>query len=387
LFSAPVGVPCAWRVASPHPPMGSASGPFMSVPRHRALLVDDQALIGKAVARLLTGADDIVLEFRQDAASALAAAEEFCPTVILQDLVMPDIDGLDMVRRFHDLPITSGVPVIVLSALAEPEKKAELLAGGAADYLVKLPDAVELVARIRIHSEAYHRLVERNAAFAALEKSHADLAWERERSERLLRSILPQAIAERLKDSPGTIAEGFPEATVLFADLAGFTTFSRSTDPRGLVEMLDAIFSEFDRLAAAAGIEKIKTIGDAYMAVAGLPEPRPEHAVAAAEMALGMRDAFAVIAKDRKLPLDLRIGIHSGPVVAGVIGRHKFSYDLWGDTVNLASRMESHGAPGMIHISAATRTLLGERFRCEPRGEVTVKGSGPMETFFLHGRA
>jgi class 3 adenylate cyclase/CheY-like chemotaxis protein len=359
----------------------------MSVPRHRALLVDDQALIGKAVARLLTGAEDIVLEFRQDAASALAAAEEFRPTVILQDLVMPDIDGLDMVRRFHDLPVTAGVPVIVLSALAEPEKKAELLAGGAADYLVKLPDAVELVARIRIHSEAYHRLVERNAAFAALEKSHADLAWERERSERLLRSILPQAIAERLKDSPGTIAEGFPEATVLFADLAGFTTFSRSTDPRGLVEMLDTIFSEFDRLAAAAGIEKIKTIGDAYMAVAGLPEPRPDHAVAAAEMALGMRDAFAVIAKDRKLPLDLRIGIHSGPVVAGVIGRHKFSYDLWGDTVNLASRMESHGAPGMIHISAATRTLLGERFRFEPRGGVTVKGSGLMETFFLHDPA
>jgi DNA-binding response OmpR family regulator len=191
--------------------MGLASGPFMSVPRHRALLVDDQALIGKAVARLLTGADDIVLEFRQDAASALAAAAEFRPTVILQDLVMPDIDGLDMVRRFHDLPVTAGVPVIVLSALAEPEKKAELLAGGAADYLVKLPDAVELVARIRIHSEAYHRLVERNAAFAALEKSHADLAWERERSERLLRNILPQAIAERLKDSPGTIAEGFLE--------------------------------------------------------------------------------------------------------------------------------------------------------------------------------
>ncbi|NCX98358.1 MAG: response regulator [Planctomycetia bacterium] len=359
----------------------------MSPPRHRALLVDDQALIGKAVARLLAGADDIVLEFQQDAATALAAAEAFRPTVILQDLVMPDIEGLEMVRRFRELSVTAEVPVIVLSALAEAEKKAELLAGGAADYLVKLPDAVELVARIRIHSEAYHRLVERNAAFAALEKSHADLAWERERSERLLRSILPQAIAERLKDSPGTIAEGFPEATVLFADLVGFTTFSRSADPRGLVEMLDAIFSEFDRLAAAAGIEKIKTIGDAYMAVAGLPEPRPDHAVAAAEMALGMRDAFAVIARDRNLPLGLRIGIHSGPVVAGVIGRHKFSYDLWGDTVNLASRMESHGAAGMIHISAATRAILGERFRFEPRGGVTVKGSGLMETFFLHGPA
>jgi class 3 adenylate cyclase len=300
---------------------------------------------------------------------------------------MPDVEGLEMVHRFRDLPATADVPVIVLSAVAESETKAELLAGGAADYLVKLPDAVELVARIRIHSEAHHRLVERNAAFAALEKSHADLARERERSERLLLSILPQAIAERLKDSPGTIAEGFPEATVMFADLAGFTTFSRAADPRGIVEMLDAIFSEFDRLAAAAGIEKIKTIGDAYMAVSGLPKPRTDHAVAAAGLALGMRDAFATLARDRGLPLDLRIGIHSGPVVAGVIGRHKFSYDLWGDTVNIASRMESHGAPGMIHVSAATRALLGERFRFEPRGEVAVKGSGPMETFFLLGPA
>jgi len=359
----------------------------MARPRHRVLLVDDQSLIGKMVAKLLAGVDDITLEFRQDAPSALAAAEAFRPTVILQDLVMPDVEGLEMVRRFRELPATADVPVIVLSAVAEPEKKAELLAGGAADYLVKLPDAVELVARIRIHSEAHHRLVERNAAFAALEKSHADLARERERSERLLLSILPQAIAERLKDAPGTIAEGFAEATVLFADLAGFTTFSRSADPRGLVELLDTIFSEFDRLADAAGVEKIKTIGDAYMAVAGLPQPRPDHAGAAAEMALGMRDAFAVIARDRGLPLDLRIGIHSGPVVAGVIGRHKFSYDLWGDTVNLASRMESHGAPGMIHVSAATRALLGDRYRFEPRGEVMVKGSGPVETFFLLGPA
>ena len=359
----------------------------MASPRHRALLVDDQALIGKAVAKLVAGADDIALEFRQDAASALAAAEEFRPTVILQDLVMPDVEGLEMVRRFRDLPATAEVPVIMLSAVAEPEKKAELLAGGAADYLVKLPDAVELVARIRIHSEAHHRLVERNAAFAALEKSHADLKMERERSERLLLSILPQAIAERLKDGPGTIAEGFADVSVLFADLAGFTTFSRTADPRGIVELLDAIFSEFDRLAAALGIEKIKTIGDAYMAAAGLPVPRLDHAAATAGLALGMRDAFAGLVRDRGLPLEIRIGIHSGPVVAGVIGRQKFSYDLWGDTVNLASRMESHGAAGMIHVSAATRALLGERFRFEPRGEVMVKGSGPMETFFLLGPA
>jgi adenylate cyclase len=352
----------------------------MANPRHRVLLVDDQALIGKAVAKLLAGADDIALEFRQDAVAAIAAAEAFRPTVILQDLVMPDVEGPEMVRRFRELPATANVPVIVLSALAEPEMKAKLLAGGAADYLVKLPDSVELVARLRIHSEAHHRLVERNVAFAALER-------ERARSERLLLSILPPAIAERLKDEPGTIAEGFPEATVLFADLAGFTTYSRSADPRGLVELLDAVFSEFDRLAAEAGVEKIKTIGDAYMAAAGLPVPRVDHAAAVARMALGMQSAFAAIARGRSLPLALRIGIHSGPVVAGVIGRHKFSYDLWGDTVNLASRMESHGEPGRIHVSAAARDLLGEQFRLEDRGVVAVKGAEPMKTFFLLGPA
>jgi len=348
--------------------------------RHRVLLVDDQALIGKAVARLLAAAEDVAFEFRQDAASAVAAVEAFRPTVILQDLIMPDVEGLAMVRRFRELPATADVPVIVLSALTEPEIKAALLAGGAADYLVKLPDAVELVARVRIHSEAHHRLVERNAAFVALER-------ERARSERLLLSILPPAIAERLKDEPGTIAEGFAVASVMFADLAGFTAYSRTADPRGLVELLDAVFSEFDRLAAEHGVEKIKTIGDAYMAVAGLPVPRPDHAAAAARMALGMHDAFAALARERGLPLALRIGIHSGPVVAGVIGRQKFSYDLWGDTVNLASRMESHGEPGRIHVSAATRELLGEAFRFEERGEVAVKGSGTMRTFFLLGPA
>jgi adenylate cyclase len=350
----------------------------MTSPRHRVLLVDDQSLIGKAVAQLLLGAADIALEFRQDAAAALAAAESFRPTVILQDLVMPDVEGLEMVRRFRELPATADVPVIVLSALTEPETKARLLAGGAADYLVKPPDAVELVARVRIHSEAHHRLVERNAAFAALER-------ERARSERLLLSILPPAIAERLKDEPGTIAEGFAEVSVLFADLAGFTAYSRAADPRGLVELLDAVFSEFDRLAAAAGVEKIKTIGDAYMAVAGLPVSRADHAAAAARLALGMQKSFAAIARERGLPLALRIGIHSGPVVAGVIGRQKFSYDLWGDTVNIASRMESHGEPGRIHVSAATRDLLDDRFRFEDRGMVPLKGSGMMKTFFLLG--
>jgi len=352
----------------------------MSSPRHRVLLVDDQALIGKMVAKMLAGVDDVVLEWRQDAVAAIAAASEFRPTVILQDLVMPDVDGLDMVRRFRELTVTTDVPVIMLSAVADAETKATLLAGGAADYLVKLPDAVELVARVRIHSEAHHRLVERNAAFADLER-------ERVRSERLLLSILPPAIAERLKDEPGTIAESFADVSVVFADLCGFTTFTRKVEAHALVELLDEVFTEFDGLAAACGVEKIKTIGDAYMAASGLPVPRADHADAAARLAVGMREAFAGLIARRGLPLALRIGIHSGPVVAGVIGSHKFSYDLWGDAVNVASRMESHGEPGKIHVSAHTRELLGDRFRFEDRGEMPIKGAVAMHTYFLLGPA
>ena len=353
---------------------------------HRVLLIDDQALIGAAVRRLLAGQSDIVFEFCQGSSEAMATAASFQPTVILQDLVMPGINGLDMVRQFRGLPATADVPVIMLSAREEPVIKARLLEAGANDYLVKLPDQVELIARIRVHSDAYRRLLERNAAFAALERSMAELKLEREKSERLLRNILPEKIADRLKNGESAIADSFPEVTVLFADLKGFTEFSQHTDARHLVGLLDEIFSAFDHLAHIHGVEKIKTIGDAYMAVAGLPVPRPDHADAVAAMALGMQAAFRDVMASRSLGLEVRIGMHSGPVVAGVIGRHKFSYDLWGDTVNLASRMESHGEPSRIHVSEATRLLLADRFRFADRGEVTVKGKGPMRTFFLLGR-
>ena len=359
----------------------------MEGPRHRVLLVDDQALIGKIIERFLEPAPDIVLEFRRDAVSALEAAASFRPTVILQDLVMPDVEGLEMVRRFRELPATANVPVVVLSSLEEPEIKARLFAGGAADYLVKPPEKVELIARIQVHSEAYHRLVERNQAFAALEQSLSDLQREREKSERLLRAILPVSIADRLKEGVATIAEAFSEVSVLFADLAGFTVFSRDADPRGIVELLDQVFSAFDHLAVEFGVEKIKTIGDAYMAVAGVPEFRADHADAIARMALGMEEAFAKLAREQSIPLGLRIGIHSGPVVAGGIGHQKFSYDLWGDTVNVASRLESHGVPGRIHISSNTRALLGDRYLVEDRGEIELKGKGATSTHFLLGPA
>jgi len=299
---------------------------------------------------------------------------------------MPGTAGLDLVRHYRRRPTTAQTPVIMLSATEEAATKAQLLEAGANDYLVKLPHQIELIARIRVHSEAYKRLLERDAAFAALERSLADLTREREKSERLLRNILPDTVAERLKNDVGTIAESFPSVSVLFADLCGFTTFSQTVDAPRLVDLLDEIFSTFDHLANAHGVEKIKTIGDAYMAVAGLPEPREDHAEAVAGMGLGMLEAFRGVMRNRDLAMEVRIGIHSGPVVAGVIGKHKFSYDLWGDTVNMASRMESHGEPSRVHVSEATQALLRDRFRFADRGEMTVKGKGLQRTFFLLGR-
>ncbi|MGE5226454.1 MAG: adenylate/guanylate cyclase domain-containing protein [Planctomycetaceae bacterium] len=229
------------------------------------------------------------------------------------------------------------------------------------------------------------------AAFAILgyfvhqrELAHAALQAERERSERLLLNVLPAPIAGRLKRDPGVLADHHEEVTVLFADLAGFTTHSASMPADDLVGLLDEIFSRFDAVADTEGLEKIKTIGDAYMLVGGLPEPRPDHAQAVARAALAMlREVDAIAARPDRGWLAIRIGIDTGPAVAGVIGRRKFIYDLWGDTVNTASRMESHGVPGRIQVSARTAEALGSAFALEPRGTIDVKGKGPMETFFL----
>jgi adenylate cyclase len=206
------------------------------------------------------------------------------------------------------------------------------------------------------------------------------------RSDRLLLNVLPRAIAERLKREPGTIAESHDEVTVLFADVVGFTPFVQHSEPSSVVRVLDEIFSAFDQLAERHGMEKIKTIGDAYMVVAGLPEARPDHAVAAAEMALEMHTALETVSSALGLDLAIRVGMDSGPVIAGVIGRRKFAYDLWGDVVNTASRMESHGLPGRIQVTRATYERLRDGYRFEERGEIEVKGKGMLPAWLLVGR-
>jgi adenylate cyclase len=219
---------------------------------------------------------------------------------------------------------------------------------------------------------------QRNAALAALRV-------EREKSESLLMNILPSSIAERLKATTQPIADHFASASILFADVVDFTPLAQRLPPAEVVGILDQLFSRFDALVERHGLEKIKTIGDCYMAAAGVPDPSPDHARKAALLALDMRDAVATSAVAGQSGIELRIGINSGPVVAGVIGTKRFLYDLWGDAVNTASRMESQSTPGEIQITRETYELLKDEFVCRSRGTIQVKGKGPMETWYLVG--
>jgi class 3 adenylate cyclase len=220
-----------------------------------------------------------------------------------------------------------------------------------------------------------------------LRRAYRLLEAERARSEGLLRIMLPASIAERLKQRQEVIADASPHVTVLFADIVDFTEHAARTPPAATVTLLNELFSQFDALTETRGLEKIKTVGDAYMVAGGLPDPMPDHAGAVAELALEMLTVAAGRSLPDGGPVRLRIGLDSGPVVAGVIGRRRFSYDLWGDTVNTASRMQTSGVPGCIQVTERTRDLLGERYLFQERGSILVKGKGEMRTYFLSGRA
>lgn len=252
------------------------------------------------------------------------------------------------------------------------------------DALVQIDPLIAVLTKVVTIVTTFGTLVLLGYLFDA-DTRHAEkgLATEHERSEQLLLNILPLSISTRLKGGEQSIADGFAEVSVLFADIVGFTELSARMPPAALVQVLNDVFSRFDELAERLGLEKIKTIGDAYMVAAGLPNPRPDHAAVTVRMALGMRAALKDLNERKGYGLALRIGVHSGPVVAGVIGKKKFIYDLWGDTVNTASRMESHGIKDAVHISEATAKLVEGSFQLEPRGSISVKGKGEMVTYLV----
>lgn len=261
-------------------------------------------------------------------------------------------------------------------------------AAAGSDPIVGPPLPREVVDSVLMHQTVGSYLFVVGLAFYSLSATeHAETALEKERqqSESLLLNILPHAIATRLKLTTVSIADAFDEISILFADVVGFTPLSERFPPDQVVEFLNRLFSQFDLLAEKYGLEKIKTIGDAYMVAGGIPAPRADHAVAIASMAIEMQEAAAAIRAPGGERVYLRIGINSGPAIAGVIGIKKFTYDLWGDTVNTASRMESQGVPGAIQVTSRTRHILQEHFEFESRGLVDVKGKGLMSLYVLKG--
>ena len=315
------------------------------------LVVDDSRTLRRLLIRALNeiGVRNITEAADGREALNLVRAREF--DLVLLDMEMPELDGLQVLYAIKSDPLTRAVPVIVVSGAEQFDNAVKCIEIGAEDYLPKPFNPVLLRARVMSSLEKKRLRDLDRVRLKELQCEKELLQFEKEKSERLLLNILPRPIADRLKSGERTIADNYSAVTVMFADLVGFTQFSSRTNAGELVTMLNQIFTAFDRLVERHGLEKIKTIGDSYMVVGGLPIARNDHAIAVAEMALELLEAIAIINREVGSERAIRIGINSGPVVAGVIGRKKFSYDLWGSTVNLAARLESGGMPGQIHVS------------------------------------
>ena len=355
-----------------------ATAEFTLVAGGRILVVDDNATNRHLLLRRLVRQGHRVTEAENGRVALEKMRQDSDLDIVLLDIIMPEMNGYEALEQMKTDPALKHIPVIMLSSLDEIDSVVGCIELGAEEYLQRPINPIILQARIDACLEK-KRLQDREREY--LEQ----IRLEKEKSERLLLNILPGPIAERLKAKEGIIVDSFPEATVLFADIVGFTHLSTQISPQDLISMLNTIFSAFDRLAERHGLEKIKTIGDAYMAGAGLVDRTVRHAQAVADFALDMLGAIDGINAETGRKLQLRVGINTGPVIAGVIGKSKFIYDLWGDTVNTASRMESHGEINRVHVTAATRDRLWHEYIFEARGIIPVKGKGEMETYFLEG--
>ncbi|MEO8169381.1 MAG: adenylate/guanylate cyclase domain-containing protein [Oxalobacteraceae bacterium] len=379
----------------------------------KVLIVDDLEANVLLLTSLLRDSGYAAVTATMDPHAVCALHSKNRYDLILLDLKMPGMDGFEVMEGLKEIETDGYLPVLVTTA--QPDHKLRALQVGAKDFVSKPFDLAEVLMRVRnmlevrlLHKESLHhskvleQTVREVEASRELIRRQSDelkslydkIVAEQKVSERLLLNILPYPIAERLKARPDllansfptVIADSFPEVSVLFADIVEFTRFSAGMSAERLVAMLNEIFSDFDSIADQRGLEKIKTIGDAYMAAAGLPVPAADHAARAAHMALDMLDALARFNQRNGYSLQLRIGINSGAVVAGVIGTRKFIYDLWGDAVNTASRMESHGMAGRVQVTQLTRQQLGDPFLFEERGIIDAKGIGELHTWFLSGR-
>jgi class 3 adenylate cyclase/CheY-like chemotaxis protein len=351
--------------------------------RMKVLVADDSRTLRLVLMRELKALGITQATEAVDGQSAIQLLRNESFDLLLLDMEMPGLDGFEVLKMIKGDAELAHVPVIVISGSEQFERTVECIEIGAEDYLPKPFNSVLLRARVFSALEKKRLSDLSRERMVALQREHELLTIEQLKTEKLMLNILPQPIAERLKRGEKNIASHYSDVTILFSDLVGFTELASTQSASDLVSLLNDLFSRFDRRALELGLEKIKTIGDAYMAVAGLPIPRADHATLCADMALGMFDDLAAFNKQFGLTLNIRIGLHSGPVVAGVIGFTKFSYDLWGSTVNIASRMESTSLVGRIQVSPAVRAALDQTFEFEERELIECKGVGKILTSFL----
>jgi len=350
------------------------------------LVVDDSRTLRRILVRELNTLGLTNILEAGDGVEAVDVVKSKTVDLMLLDMEMPELDGLGVLQVLKSDESYKQLPIIVISGADQFDKTIKCIEIGAEDYLPKPFDPTLLRARIFSSLEKKRLRDLDQKHLEMLNKEKELLEFEQMKTEKLMLNILPKPIAERLKKGEKNISGSYPEVTILFSDLVGFTKMSSQKSAADLVMLLNDLFSRFDKRAENLGLEKIKTIGDAYMAVGGLPIPRSDHAEIAADMALGMFEDLTAFNAENKADLNMRIGLNSGPVVAGVIGFTKFSYDLWGNTVNTASRMESTSLPGRIQISPATKEALHDKFILEERELMECKGLGQIMTHFLNAR-
>lgn len=326
----------------------------------RILVVDDTPANIQTLTAILKE-QGYQLSVATNGRQALERMEKMRPDLVLMDVMMPEMDGYEACQHIKASPSLRDIPIIFITAKTDTTDIVRGFELGAVDYVGKPFNAHELTARVRTHL-TINRLNKENT--------------------KLLLNVLPASVAERLKRDTGIIAERFDDVSVMFADIAGFTPRSASLSPTEVINLLNRIFQRFDDLVERHGLEKIKTIGDAYLVAGGLPEPRSDHLECMVRLALDMQSAIKSQSSELG-GLELRMGLHVGKVVAGVIGSRKFTYDIWGDTVNTASRLESHGLNGRIQISEEVYQRIHSWCPCEPRGVVDVKGKGPMSLYLI----
>ena len=341
----------------------------------RILVVDDNASNRDLLDRRLS-LEGHQVTTAESGEEALAILRSTTFDAVLLDLMMPGLNGFEVLERMKADQHLHDIPVIMISGFQETDSVIRCIEAGAEDYLSKPFNPVVLRARLKACLER-KKWLDRERLY--LER----IEHEKAKHEALLHHILPGEIVTRLNDGEAVIADRFDDVTILFADLVGFTEMATRISAAELVALLNRVFSRFDRLCHELAVEKIKTIGDGYMVAAGLPEPRDDHAVAVATLATRMLACLKEVNIEQKTSLRLRVGMHTGSVIAGVIGEHRFLYDVWGESVNLASRMESHGQPDRVHLTEETRQKLGTSFVVDRRGGIEIKGLGKLETFFL----